>query len=213
MNTKTFLRLTLVILMLCIISAKNDVDAGCNGGYLGWLVGCGGAWYVDTMVNTDGIEPITTVTNYTGGCGSPGAVPDEASCSISAGTINVIEWNVSGSLTVGICGEANITVGANVGQSVTRNYSAQAGAVLKDFCRKCWNATWYDRTMTFYVLKCNCTVSTDYAKSGIVEKIGVQRVAGGTDSLDWIPGCVPDCDPPCDPRCGKACNPICPPAI
>lgn len=193
MNRKTLFGA--VLLVVCVLAGQSSANAGCNGGNWGWLFGCGGQWDIHERQSWLGMpEHIVTVTNHTIGCYTPNDVPDEASCSIEAGSIEVIDWNVTGELTVGILNGLGVSLGGSVGQTVTRSYSAQVGNTLKNFCRTCWNTTWFDRNVDWYMLRCSC--GSAYSLSGTVERLGTQRVQGGMAFMEYYPWGTP-----CNPNC------------
>lgn len=169
--------------VLALLCPVNFTGAGC-----GWF--CGGTWYVDYSASIKIQTPVATASASNKGCDSPNEQSPTSTCSISSGTTTVTDWSISGSLTVNICSQANITVGTNVGQSRTITYSANSGVTISSFCQTCKAETGLEYTSTGYELRCSCGSSA--LLDGTVEKFDAQYTNASSGSQP---------NPPCNPNC------------
>ncbi len=107
----------LVATVALFAAMENRVEAGCQFCWFGkWR-----AYVVATTIVKDPPLDISTAENK--GCDHPSDTPPSATCRTEAGVTTVVDWDVSGSLTVEICAEAGITIGGTIGQSRTYAFS------------------------------------------------------------------------------------------
>ena len=174
-----------IIAIMLAVSFQDHVNAQCSPG----IFGCWGSWEIVMQVPKTVKEILNTSTGVNKGCDYPNEPPPITTCSTGAGTTQVINWNVSGSLTVPILQAASITIGGNVGGSTDYNYSANPGTTVSGFCQTCEAVTGLTYTSTYYILYCNC--GRGVWKDGTVKKFEGEF----TDAKN---GLTPN--PPCNPN-------------
>jgi hypothetical protein len=206
MSRKRFFGAVLVFLAVCVLAGQSSANAQCNGGYWGWLVGCGGEWEVENS-GTPAVDfrPFGPgVENAIAGCESPNETPPTGvKCILMSTTQSVREWRTSGSLNAGICLAAGIppfdiggqiggSISSTVGEMITVTHQSYASSELTSFCQTCTAQHGVNVERTSYDIKCSC--SSGGERSGTVTRCVGPYIKAST-------GHTPN--PPC--------NPICPP--
>jgi len=201
MNSRISKIVVCLLTTIVVVSLKNCASAQCVPG----LLGCWGRWTVVAAYPEAIEEPVKASGSVgaTKGCSYYGEMCPEVTCDVRANQTDVIDWNVSGSLTARACKKAGIAIGANVGGSRTYNYGADAGVKIFDFCQTCRSRVVLDYTKTDYFLKCSCSFGRE--GRGAVTKFDGHHVQAKSGNLLLWCDCEPECNPPCKP-----CNPNCP---
>jgi hypothetical protein len=175
----------MVTLVMFVMLCRDNVKAaGCS-----WL--CGGTWSIVTSTTKTIDKPASMVSNAMPGCNHPGETPpDDVTCSLSATSETVTNWQITGSLNASICSSVGITIGGDVGSTSTVTVSGEVGAKLTDFCQTCKAENGTRFSSVSYVLRCSCSKRT-LIRGSVVEYL--------CSYIDASSGHASN--PPCNPIC------------